>query len=173
MQYVADVSEEVSQFVSKSGSCVWDTGELVLDILLEFVTRSIELGLSVLALGFQVLCIFRDLLIDALRTFANAIKGIVNVVGAIDIEDVEDFASACIVVILWIGAGKFMLGVIEKSKGKYSPMQLFTRMMDIYNEKLKEPPPCPRPSENTWIPRQHSSRKKSSHSRGRRNSKKR
>ncbi|XP_015116882.1 uncharacterized protein LOC107041039 [Diachasma alloeum] len=173
MQYVADVSDELSEFVSKSGSCVWDTGELVLDILLEFVTRSVELGISVLGLGFQILCVLRDLLIDALRTFANAIKGTVNVVGAIDIEDVEDFASACIVIVLWIGAGRFMLGAIEKNKGKFNPMMLFTRMMEIYNEKLKEPPPCPARPESAWITHQNSSRKKSSSSRGRRSSKKR
>ncbi|XP_033215499.1 uncharacterized protein LOC117171936 isoform X2 [Belonocnema kinseyi] len=62
----------------------------------------------------EVVCFFRDLCIEAMHTFANVFQGIVNVIGSITCDDVEDFASACIVVLLWIGAVKIIFSIFNK-----------------------------------------------------------
>ncbi|XP_020281846.1 uncharacterized protein LOC109853802 [Pseudomyrmex gracilis] len=94
---------------------LWETIEHILLILLDFVTRLIELILVVTNLLFQIICFFRDLCIDALQTFANIFRGIVNVISSISCEEVEDFASACIVVILCTGAVKMLTNFLKKN----------------------------------------------------------
>ncbi|XP_034948206.1 uncharacterized protein [Chelonus insularis] len=102
----------------------WDTSELLADIMLEFLVRSLDLAIVIFNLLFQVVCFLRDLCIEAMQTFANVFRGIVNVVSSINTEDVEDFASACLVVILWIGVGRFLFGTINKNYGPYNPLRL-------------------------------------------------
>ncbi|XP_067216011.1 uncharacterized protein [Linepithema humile] len=63
----------------------------------------------------QVICFFRDMCIDAMQTFANVFRGIVNVISNISRDDVEDFASACIVVILCTGAVKMFTDILKKN----------------------------------------------------------
>nr|KAF7431825.1 hypothetical protein H0235_004749 [Vespula pensylvanica] len=58
----------------------------------------------------------KDLCIDAMRTYLNAFHGIVNIVKSIKCDDVEDFASACIVVILWVEAIRIVMSLV-KQKG--------------------------------------------------------
>lgn len=63
---------------------------------------------------FQVICFFRDMCIDAMQTFANVFRGIVNVISNISRDDVEDFASACVVVILCTGAVKMFTDILKR-----------------------------------------------------------
>lgn len=49
-----------------------------------------------------------------MQTFANVFQGIVNVASRISHEDVEDFASACIVVFLYTGAVKMFVNLLRK-----------------------------------------------------------
>lgn len=61
-----------------------------------------------------MICFFRDMCIDAMQTFANIFRGIVNVISNISCEEVEDFASACIVVILCTGAVRMLMNFLRK-----------------------------------------------------------
>lgn len=116
---IGNIYDQLGNFPFGIVTWLWDTVGLIFDILLEFLGRSIELTLTILNLAFQIICFLRDLCVEAMQTFANVFRGIVNVIGSIDADDVEDFATACIVVILWIGAGRFILSTIDKVN-KYS-----------------------------------------------------
>lgn len=61
-----------------------------------------------------MICFFRDMCIDAMQTFANVFRGIVNVISNISRDDVEDFTSACVVVILCTGAVKMFTDILKK-----------------------------------------------------------
>lgn len=91
-----------------------DTFEITLGILMEFLGRFIDLAIAISQLIFQVICFLRDLCIETMQTFANLFRGIVNVVKSISSENVEDFAEACLVVILWVAAAKFFIGLVDK-----------------------------------------------------------
>ncbi|XP_033215500.1 uncharacterized protein LOC117171936 isoform X3 [Belonocnema kinseyi] len=114
---IYNVFDQFSDFVKGIICWFWDTLELFMDILLEFFTRTLELIIVLMNLIFQVVCFFRDLCIEAMHTFANVFQGIVNVIGSITCDDVEDFASACIVVLLWIGAVKIIFSIFNKKSG--------------------------------------------------------
>lgn len=114
MQDIANSSDQVIEFFDGMGKFLWETGELLLDIFLEFCRRSIELVLVVLTLILGVLCFFRDSCVHAIRTFCNAICGLINIISGIDCEDLEDFASAGVVFILWYFALKFLLHAIDQ-----------------------------------------------------------
>ncbi|KOC59467.1 hypothetical protein WH47_10613 [Habropoda laboriosa] len=104
---MSNASQQFVEFFSRVVCWLWETLEKLLDIILDFLARLIELILAVMNLIFQVICFFRDLFMEAMQTFANVFRGIVNVVSNISCEEIEDFASACIVVLLWIAAFKF------------------------------------------------------------------
>ncbi|XP_070160641.1 uncharacterized protein [Polyergus mexicanus] len=93
---------------------LWETFELVLIIVLDCLARLIELILVMINLIFQVICFLRDLCIDAMQTFANVFRGIVNIISNINRDDVEDFASACIVVVLCTGAVKMFMDILKR-----------------------------------------------------------
>ncbi|XP_050462000.1 uncharacterized protein LOC126856985 [Cataglyphis hispanica] len=93
---------------------LWETFELVLIIILDCLARLIELILVTINLIFQVICFLRDLCIDAMQTFANIFRGIVNIISNINRDDVEDFASACIVVVLCTGAVKMLMDFLKQ-----------------------------------------------------------
>ncbi|XP_076174729.1 uncharacterized protein LOC143150383 [Ptiloglossa arizonensis] len=101
---VSNASQEFTDFFSRVVRWLWKTFDKLLDIFLDFLMRLVELTLAVMNLIFQVICFLLDLCIEAIQTFANVFRGIVNVVSSITCEEIEDFASACIVVLLWIGA---------------------------------------------------------------------
>ncbi|KAI4490059.1 hypothetical protein M0804_004241 [Polistes exclamans] len=75
----------------------------------------LEFILAMMNLFFQVMCFLRDLCIDSMRTYLNVFHGIVNVIKSIKCDDVEDFASACIVVILWIEAIRIVLRLVKQN----------------------------------------------------------
>lgn len=111
---VGNIYDQTTDFIAAIGTWIWDTTELIVDIILEFIGRSVELAFAVLYIICQVIGFLRDMCIEALQTFGNVIRGIINVVGSIDVEDIEDFASACIVVLLWIIAAKCILAAFDK-----------------------------------------------------------
>lgn len=111
--HVTNVSDRLIDFVTGIVNWSWDTVELIFEILVEFLARAIELTIAILQLSFQVICFLRDVCIEAMQTFVNIFRGIVNVVSSIKCEDVEDFAAACMVVFLWIGAVKITLNLLE------------------------------------------------------------
>ncbi|XP_072765969.1 uncharacterized protein [Anoplolepis gracilipes] len=94
---------------------LWETVELILIIALDCLARLIELILVVINLIFQVICFLRDLFIDAMQTFANIFRGIVNIISSINHDDVEDFASACIVIVLCTGAAKMLMDLLKRN----------------------------------------------------------
>ena len=118
---MSNASQQFVDFFSQVACWTWETLEKLLDIILDFLARIIELILAVMNLIFQVICFLRDLCIEAMQTFANVFRGIVNVVRNISCEEVEDFASACIVILLWIVAFKlvrnlFQVGILRIRK---------------------------------------------------------
>ncbi|XP_076651177.1 uncharacterized protein LOC143358144 [Halictus rubicundus] len=100
---VTNATQQCVEFLSRVVCSLWETLDKLMEILFDFLARLIELTLAVMNLIFQVICFLRDLWIEAMQTFANVFRGIVNVVRNISCEEVEDFASACIVILLWIG----------------------------------------------------------------------
>ncbi|XP_076295999.1 uncharacterized protein LOC143216624 isoform X2 [Lasioglossum baleicum] len=100
---VTNATQQCVEFLSRVVCWLWETLDKLMEILFDFLARLIELTLAVMNLIFQVICFLRDLWIEAMQTFANVFRGIVNVVRNITCEEVEDFALACIVVLLWIG----------------------------------------------------------------------
>lgn len=54
-----------------------------------------------------------------MRTFANVFRGIVNVISSISCDDVEDFVSACIVVVLCTGAVKMFMDLSKRVHSEY------------------------------------------------------
>ncbi|XP_051159053.1 uncharacterized protein LOC127280207 [Leptopilina boulardi] len=114
---IYNVFDQFLDFLMGIVSWFWDTIELLVDIFLEFLTRTLELIIVLMNLLFQVICFLRDLCIEAMQTFANVFQGIVNVIGSITCDDVEDFASACIVVLLWLGAIKVVISILNQNSG--------------------------------------------------------
>lgn len=94
--------QQYVEFLSRVVCWLWDSLGQLMDILFDFLARLTELILAVVNLMFQAICFLMDLWIDTVQTFANIFRGIVNVVRNITGEEVEEFASACIVVFLWI-----------------------------------------------------------------------
>ncbi|XP_043523675.1 uncharacterized protein LOC122535863 isoform X1 [Frieseomelitta varia] len=113
---MSNASQQFVDFFSQVACWTWETLEKLLDIILDFLARIIELILAVMNLIFQVICFLRDLCIEAMQTFANVFRGIVNVVRNISCEEVEDFASACIVILLWIVAFKLVRNLFQNSR---------------------------------------------------------
>ncbi|XP_048268299.1 uncharacterized protein LOC126923923 [Bombus affinis] len=113
---MSNASQEFVEFFSRVACWIWETIEKLFDIILDFLARIIELILAVMNLIFQVICFLRDLCIEAMQTFANVFRGIVNVVSNISCEEVEDFVSACIVVLLWIVAFKLVRNLLQNSR---------------------------------------------------------
>ena len=111
---MSSVCDQLIDFLMEIVNWLRDTVERILAILLEFIARSIELVIAILNLVFQVICYLRDLCIEALQTFAHVFRGLVNVVSSIKCDDVEDFAEACIVVLLCFGAVKLTIGMLDK-----------------------------------------------------------
>nr|XP_012148546.1 PREDICTED: uncharacterized protein LOC105663552 [Megachile rotundata]XP_012148547.1 PREDICTED: uncharacterized protein LOC105663552 [Megachile rotundata] len=112
---VLNASQKFLEFFSRVTCWLCETFEKLLDIFLDFLTRIIELILAVMNLIFQVICFLMGLCIDAMQTFANIFRGIVNVISKITCEEVEDFASACIVAFLWIGAFKLLRNLLYRN----------------------------------------------------------
>ncbi|XP_011140197.2 uncharacterized protein LOC105183623 [Harpegnathos saltator] len=114
--------ERFVSFFWKVVCWLWETLDLVLIIVLDYWARMIELILVLMNITFQVICFLRDLCIDSMQTFANVFRGIVNVVGGISREDVEDFASACIVVFLYTVAVRMFVNLLRKvyTTGRYA-----------------------------------------------------
>ncbi|XP_017882825.2 uncharacterized protein LOC108626598 [Ceratina calcarata] len=113
---MSNASQKFVEFFAQVACWLWETIEKLLDIILDFLARIIELILAVMNLIFQVICFLRDLWFEAMQTFANVFRGIVNVVSNISCEEVEDFASACIVVILWFGVFKVVKNLFQNSR---------------------------------------------------------
>ncbi|XP_017752958.1 PREDICTED: uncharacterized protein LOC108545717 [Eufriesea mexicana] len=113
---MSNASQQFVEFFSRVACWLWDTLEKLLDIIFDFLARIIELILAVMNLIFQVICFLRDLCIEAMQTFANVFRGIVNVVRNISCEEIEDFASACIVVLLWVVAFKIIKSLFQNSR---------------------------------------------------------
>ncbi|KAK2586231.1 hypothetical protein KPH14_001488 [Odynerus spinipes] len=114
---LANVSEQFTEFFARVACWSWDTFESLLDILMDFCARMLELILAMMNLIFQVTCFLRDLCIEAMRTYLNVFHGIVNVIKSIKCDDVEDFASACIVVVLWIEAIRIVMSLVKQVRG--------------------------------------------------------
>ncbi|KAG7190643.1 hypothetical protein KM043_006725 [Ampulex compressa] len=128
---ILNVPEQFANFFSQVACWLWDTFEMLLDIALDFLARIIELILAVLNLIFQLICFLRDLCIEAMQTFANVFRGIVNVVSNISCEEVEDFASACIVVLLWYGAIKIIMNLLDKVRKSVAYSSLISAILTI------------------------------------------
>lgn len=111
---MSNASQEFVNFSSRVACWLWDTIDKLLDIVLDFLARILELILAVMNLLFQVICYLRDLCFEAMQTFGNVFRGIVNIVSNITCEEIEDFASACIVVLLWIGAARIIKNLINR-----------------------------------------------------------
>ncbi|XP_076241014.1 uncharacterized protein LOC143183374 [Calliopsis andreniformis] len=111
---MSKTSQEFVNFSSRVVCWLWDTFDKLLDILLDFLARILELILAVMNLLFQVICFLRDICFEAMQTFANVFRGIVNIVSNITCEEIEDFASACIVVLLWIGAVRILRNLFNR-----------------------------------------------------------
>ncbi|XP_053976929.1 uncharacterized protein LOC128893254 [Hylaeus anthracinus] len=112
---VSNASQQFVELFSRVVCWLWETLDKLLDIFLDFLARLIELTLAVMNLIFQVICFLRDICIDSMQTFANIFRGIVNVIANITCDEVEDFASACIVVLLWIGAFRIARNLFNRS----------------------------------------------------------
>ncbi|KAL6435139.1 hypothetical protein ACFW04_005321 [Cataglyphis niger] len=109
---------------------LWETVELVLIIILDCLARLIELILVTINLIFQVICFLRDLCIDAMQTFANIFRGIVNIISNINRDDVEDFASACIVVVLCTGAVKMLMDFLKRNP--------HTKLFNVFGQSVTQ-----------------------------------
>ncbi|XP_011634250.1 uncharacterized protein LOC105425257 [Pogonomyrmex barbatus] len=112
------ISRVSDQFVNsfwRVACWLWETIALILIIIVDCLARLIELIFVTMKLIFQVIWFFRDLCIGAMQTFANVFRGIVNVINSISCDDVEDFASACIVVVLCFGAVKMFMDLLKKN----------------------------------------------------------
>ncbi|KAL2716232.1 hypothetical protein V1478_013908 [Vespula squamosa] len=113
---LSNVFEQFTEFSTRLANWLCDTFESILDIFMDFLAKMLELILAMMNLFFQVMCFLRDLCIDAMRTYLNAFHGIVNIIKSIKCDDVEDFAFACIVVILWVEAIRIVMS-LAKQKG--------------------------------------------------------
>ncbi|XP_012345030.1 uncharacterized protein LOC105736136 [Apis florea] len=113
---MSNVTQEFVEFFSRITCWLWETIEKLFDIIFDFLARIFELILAVMNLIFQVICFLRDLGIESMQTFVNVFRGIVRVISNITCEEVEDFASACIVVLLWIAAFKVAKNLIKNSR---------------------------------------------------------
>lgn len=110
---MSNATQQFVEFFSRVVCWLWDTLEKLLDIFLDFLGRIVELILAVMNLLFQVICFLRDLCIESMQTFANVFRGIVNIVRNISCEEIEDFASACIVVLLWVAVFRLTKNVFQ------------------------------------------------------------
>lgn len=129
-------SDQASQFFYGIFYCIWDTFELGWDAFLEIIAKLGQFFFVIFNIVFQILIFIRDLCIETMQTFANIFQGIINVISNISCDDIEDFASACIVVLLWIGAIKIVLNIITKVK-KISPPLLLRKMPKHRNYSLR------------------------------------
>ncbi|XP_011690129.1 PREDICTED: uncharacterized protein LOC105451405 isoform X2 [Wasmannia auropunctata] len=111
---ITSVSDQFVKLTWRVAYWLWETIELILIIIFDCFVRLMELILVIMKLMFQVLCFFRDLCIDTMQTFANVFRGIVNVISSISCDDVEDFASACIVIALCTGAVKMFMNLLKR-----------------------------------------------------------
>ncbi|XP_011169459.2 uncharacterized protein LOC105202576 [Solenopsis invicta] len=116
---LSNVPDQFANLFWRVACWIWETLELILIIILDCLARLIELILVMVKLIFQVICFFRDLCIDAMQTFAHVFRGIVNVISSISCDDVEDFASACIVVALCTGAIKMFMDLLKRVYTEY------------------------------------------------------
>ncbi|XP_011863578.1 PREDICTED: uncharacterized protein LOC105559690 [Vollenhovia emeryi] len=112
---MSSVSDQFVHLLWNVACWIWETIELILIIILDYLARLIELILVLMKLTFQVICFIRDLCIDAMQTFANVFRGAVNVIGSISCDQVEDFASACIVVALCGGVLKMFMDLLKRN----------------------------------------------------------
>ncbi|RLU21804.1 hypothetical protein DMN91_006180 [Ooceraea biroi] len=116
---ITSASDQFVNFFWRVVCWLWETVELILIIVLDCLARLIELVLVIMNLIFQIISFLRDLCIDAMQTFANVFRGIVKVISNISCDDVEDFASACIAVILCIGAVKMFMNLLKRVYSAY------------------------------------------------------
>ncbi|XP_071560195.1 uncharacterized protein [Temnothorax nylanderi] len=116
---MSSVSDQFVNLLWRVACWLWETIELVLIVIFDCLARLIELILVMMKLIFQVICFIRDLCIDAMQTFANVFRGIVNVISSISCDDIEDFASACIVVVLCTGAVKMVMDLLKRVHTEY------------------------------------------------------
>ncbi|XP_043270638.1 uncharacterized protein [Venturia canescens] len=117
---ILDVCDQLSDFSTGFVNWSWDTLDLLFEIFVEFLARTIELGVALLKLSFQIICFLRDVCIEAMQTFVNIFRGIVHVISSIKCEDVEDFAAACMVVFLWVAGVKIVLSLLQNNKKPFS-----------------------------------------------------
>ncbi|XP_077263974.1 uncharacterized protein LOC143898395 [Temnothorax americanus] len=116
---MSSVSDQFVILLWRVACWLWETIELILIVIFDCLARLIELILVMMKLIFQVICFIRDLCIDAMQTFANVFRGIVNVISSISCDDIEDFASACIVVVLCTGAVKMVMDLLKRVYTEY------------------------------------------------------
>ncbi|KAL0110885.1 hypothetical protein PUN28_014079 [Cardiocondyla obscurior] len=112
---ILSVSGQFANLLWRVVCWLFETIEQILTVILDCLARLIELILVIIKLIFQVICFVRDLCIDSMQTFANVFRGIVNVVNSIGYDDVEDFASACIVVALCAGGIKMFINLLKRN----------------------------------------------------------
>ncbi|XP_011059543.1 PREDICTED: uncharacterized protein LOC105149080 [Acromyrmex echinatior] len=112
---ISSISDQFVNLLWRPACWIWETIELILIIIFDCLARLIELVFVMMKLIFQVICFVRDLCIDAMQTFANVFQGIVNVISNISCDDVEDFASACIVIALCTGAVKMFMNLLKRN----------------------------------------------------------
>ncbi|XP_018349652.1 PREDICTED: uncharacterized protein LOC108752925 isoform X2 [Trachymyrmex septentrionalis] len=113
---ISNISDQFINLLWRAAYWIWETIELILIIIFDCLARLIELVLVMMRLIFQVICFVRDLCIDTMQTFANVFRGIVNVISNISCDDVEDFASACIVIALCTGAVKMFMNLLKRNR---------------------------------------------------------
>ncbi|XP_036142811.1 uncharacterized protein LOC105836771 [Monomorium pharaonis] len=127
---ITSVSDQFVNLIWRVACWLWETLELILIIILDCLTRLIELILVTVKLIFQVISFFRDLCIDAMQTFVNVFRGIVNIVSSISCDDVEDFVSACIVVALCIGAIKMFMDLLKRNP--------HAKLFDMFGQRVTQ-----------------------------------
>ncbi|XP_012256111.2 uncharacterized protein LOC105686086 isoform X2 [Athalia rosae] len=139
-------TDQFSHFVYGFLYCAWDTLELGWDVLEEIGAKLVEFFIAIFNLIFQVLIFLRDLCIETMQTFANVFQGMINVISSISCEDVEDFASACIVVLLWVGVVKIIINMLSKMmSGLFSvrpPSPICARIPSIFLQPPRYQLPC-------------------------------
>ncbi|XP_015520191.2 uncharacterized protein LOC124308152 [Neodiprion virginianus] len=114
----------------------WEVLELPRCAIYEIVVKLVQFLFAISNLIYQMLMFLRDLCDETMQTFANFFQGIVNVVSGISCEDVEDFASACIVVLLWIGVIKIVLNMLGKNPGPIQSDDMSDKSNSFYDEEL-------------------------------------
>ncbi|XP_046749720.1 uncharacterized protein LOC124413276 isoform X1 [Diprion similis] len=114
----------------------WEVLQLPRCAIFEIAVKLLQFLFAIFNLIYQMLIFLRDLCDETMQTFANFFQGIVNVVSGISCDDIEDFASACIVVLLWIGVIKIVLNVLGKNPGPIQSDDLSDKSNSFYEEEL-------------------------------------